>query len=268
MNAGGIQNCCGTVFSMMPDGTGYTVLHTFDTNDGGQGGPRGALLLQSGELYGMTRYGGANNVGSVFKVGTDGTGYSTLVEFDTFSEVGGLPSGSLITDGNFLYGLSTFGGVDHMGHIFRIGFDGAGFERLFDFTGQATGREPWGSLTAVDGAMYGMTWKGGQTDRGVVFRYGSSTDVESLADEDDLVRVYPNPASDVITVELDGISPKSQYSLRILNTTGHLLSQEMITDNRMTISTKAKGFASGMYLYEVTSPNGPVHREKLMLIGE
>lgn len=261
MAAGGIQNCCGTVFSMLPDGTDYTVLHTFDSNDGGQGGPRGALLLESGVLYGMTRYGGANNVGTVFRVGTDGTGYSTLLEFDTFSEVGGLPSGSLVTDGTFLYGLSTFGGATQMGHIFRIGTDGTGFQRLFDFTGQATGREPWGSPIFVDGAMYGMTWKGGQADRGVVFRYGSSTDVATATKAP--VLLYPNPADDLVYIEVGSFSQHSTVRIDIRNATGQVLRQLPLSYPKTVLYTE--GLAPGLYLYEVISEKGSLQRGKLVV---
>jgi uncharacterized repeat protein (TIGR03803 family) len=261
MAAGGIQNCCGTVFSMLPDGTDYSVLHTFDTNDGGQGGPRGALLLEGGVLYGMTRYGGANNAGTVFRLGTDGTGYSTLLEFDTFSDLGGLPSGALITDGDFLYGLSTFGGVDQMGYIFRIGFDGTGFQRLFDFTGQATGREPWGSLILVGGNMYGMTWKGGQADRGVVFGFGSSTDIACAEYTD--VLLYPNPAQDQITVEVGSIGQTGALSLKIRSTTGQLISQQVLSTNRTVIPTD--DLSIGLYLYELNGTTGFLQRGKLVV---
>src|SRR3989442_1026087 len=48
----------------------------FSTNSDGAG-PNG-LILSGDTLYGTTSFGGTSGVGTVFKVNTDGTGFTTL----------------------------------------------------------------------------------------------------------------------------------------------------------------------------------------------
>ena len=57
----------GTVFAMNTDGTEFTTLHNFT---GGQDGanPQAALILSGNTLYGMARYGGTYNDGTVFSL--------------------------------------------------------------------------------------------------------------------------------------------------------------------------------------------------------
>jgi uncharacterized repeat protein (TIGR03803 family) len=73
-NCGGSSDGCGTVFQINTNGTGYTILHTFNggyleegpysLNDGSL--PEGGLLLAGSTLYGMTSSGGSNGYGTVF----------------------------------------------------------------------------------------------------------------------------------------------------------------------------------------------------------
>ena len=52
----------------------------------------------------MTNTGGASNYGTIFKIKLDGTGYVKLFDFSTGT--GNNPTGSLIYDGTFLYGMT------------------------------------------------------------------------------------------------------------------------------------------------------------------
>jgi uncharacterized repeat protein (TIGR03803 family) len=63
--SGGGTNGFGTIFRINPDGSGYSVLHSFDGVNGAQ--PLGSLALgPDGLFYGMTQYGGTNGFGVVF----------------------------------------------------------------------------------------------------------------------------------------------------------------------------------------------------------
>jgi len=71
----------GSVFAINTDGSGFTNLYCFDTNDtdygsGGYGDPQAGLILSGNTLYGTARTGGTSNFGSVFKLNTDGTGFT------------------------------------------------------------------------------------------------------------------------------------------------------------------------------------------------
>ena len=70
----------GTVFKVRPDGSGFSTLVTFS---GANGTNPAAELVQAtdGTLFGTTYNGGDVNVGTVFRLNPDGTGFSRLVSF-------------------------------------------------------------------------------------------------------------------------------------------------------------------------------------------
>ncbi|HRI78393.1 MAG TPA: T9SS type A sorting domain-containing protein [Cyclobacteriaceae bacterium] len=121
----------GVIFSIKLDGSNYTLLHVFNESDGG--GPVGKLLQLSDGLYGMTRFGGANHVGTIFKVQSDGSGFATLFSFD-LTTTGFMPFGDLILGlDNQLYGMTQNSSISKVGTIFKIGRDGGGFNKLRDY---------------------------------------------------------------------------------------------------------------------------------------
>lgn len=95
----------------------YQDLYNFDCPTGCS--PLGTLIRGTdGYLYGTALNGGNNNLGTIFKVNSDGTGYSALWNFDSST---GAPSGGLTlqsTDLNY-YG-TTGGGPSGHGTLFRF----------------------------------------------------------------------------------------------------------------------------------------------------
>src|ERR1043165_9846622 len=74
----------GTVFKLNADGTGFTNLHSFTailgpsyTNSDGAS-PETGLILSGNTLYGTATSGGSLGKGTVFRVNTDGTGFTNL----------------------------------------------------------------------------------------------------------------------------------------------------------------------------------------------
>ena len=160
----------GTVFSIGVDGTGFTLLHSF-TGVGLDGSYPGfsSLVLSSGTLYGVTEQGGTSSQGTIFSIGTDGTGFNVLYSF-TGGTDGAAPNGSLILFGNTLYGTTVQGGTASDGTIFSIGTDGSNFDVLHTFTGGATdGANMYGDLILSGGIFYGMTYEGGSNNEGTIF---------------------------------------------------------------------------------------------------
>jgi uncharacterized repeat protein (TIGR03803 family) len=142
----------------------YTVLQAF------RGGPQsteGNLVQASdGNFYGMTRQGGANGLGSVFRM-TPAGALTTLYSFS--GSDGHNPYGALVqgTDGN-LYGTTNSGGVLDYGTVFRITPAGA-LTMLYPFSG-IDGRNPTAGLVqGTDGSFYGTTYSGGYT-YGTIFK--------------------------------------------------------------------------------------------------
>ena len=164
----------GTVFTIRTDGSGFTVLHSFvGGSTDGRAPVAGLLLDGAGNLYGTTRFGGASDLGTVFTVRTDGSGFALLHSFADLPTEGTTPSGGLITDGaGSLFGVTSSGGASDQGTVFRLGTDGSGFTILHSFAGGAgDGASAGGGLFADGiGNLYGTTWWGGASNLGTVFR--------------------------------------------------------------------------------------------------
>jgi len=127
----------GTVFSIDTNGTTFTTLHSFATTNGltgtnaGGARPRSGLALSGNTLYGTTFTGGSSGGGTIFKINTDGTGFSTLYEFTATNGVGASnqggtnndgahPVGGLLYSGSALYGTASEGGIYGFGTVFKI----------------------------------------------------------------------------------------------------------------------------------------------------
>jgi uncharacterized repeat protein (TIGR03803 family) len=192
----------GTVFKIAPNGTGFQVIFRFasitgstvDLNPINTDGayPEGELVEGAdGYLYGATRSGGPNGTGAIFKVSRDGTDFQLLHAFaadtspasegTTVTVDGAAPTGRLVqgADGN-LYGTTSSGGTNGRGTVFRLGFDGTGFQVLHHFTVTTTdttslsknadGALPFGGLVdGDDGFFYGMTSQGGPNGYGTIY---------------------------------------------------------------------------------------------------
>ncbi len=162
----GGANDKGTIFKVKPDGTGYTTLLDFSGTNGNE--PTGTLLSDGTFLYGLTRSGGINSKGTIFKIKPDGTNFTKLFDFDETTN-GCFPEGALISDGTFLYGMTSFGGTNGQGTIFKIKFDGTGFSTLYHFA-NLNGKNPYGSLLSDGTYLYGMTQEGGTSSLGIIFK--------------------------------------------------------------------------------------------------
>ena len=81
MTSDGGSNGKGVIYRVRTDGTNYVKLLDFDGNNGNN--PIGNLLqVANGDLYGLTKYGGLNNLGVIFRIKTDGSGFTKLLDFD------------------------------------------------------------------------------------------------------------------------------------------------------------------------------------------
>ena len=171
--AGGPSNV-GTVFSMDPDGSGFTVLHSFSGGSSGGAIPHGGVIQGlDGKLYGTTSAGGSADLGTISRMASDGSGFTILHEFTAGAEDGADANGGLIQGpGGTLYGMTVAGGTGNSGTIFSIAPDGTAFTLIHVFSsGTSDGGYPFGALIrGGDGTLYGTTRAGGSTDLGTVFR--------------------------------------------------------------------------------------------------
>ena len=168
---GGTNNV-GTLFQMNASGSGFQVLYSFpgDSTDGGY--PYNSLALSGSTLYGMTSSSGSGNGGTLFKIGTDGSGYSLVHAFTNSTTDGSYPYGSLTLSGSTLFGMTSAGGLGNSGTVFKVNADGSGFSLLHSFIGGNDGAFPYGSLTLSGSTLFGMAYGGGSSSNGVLFRMG------------------------------------------------------------------------------------------------
>jgi uncharacterized repeat protein (TIGR03803 family) len=176
----------GTVFKLNTDGTDFATLHNFGSNptniDGSD--PNAGLVLSGNTLYGTTLVGGSSGNGSVFKLNTDGTGFSVLHSFAaTFlsspftNSDGANPFGGLVLSGNSLYGTTRNAGNSGNGTVFVVSTNGTGFRVLHTFTAMSSpfpptnsdGALPYAELTLLGNTLYGTTSRGGNGGGGTVF---------------------------------------------------------------------------------------------------
>jgi uncharacterized repeat protein (TIGR03803 family) len=170
----------GTAFELVPKpgAWGERILHNFNDNDAdGADGylPYSSLVIDnSGNLYGTTVYGGANDNGSVYELSPKGSSWTETIlhSFVKNSVDGAYPYAGLVFDssGN-LYGTTT--GINYnLGAVFELlPQTGGTWEEqiLYSFT-SANGYAPYAGLV-IDGSgnLYGTTTEGGTYGGGVVF---------------------------------------------------------------------------------------------------
>ncbi|MFZ0311774.1 MAG: choice-of-anchor tandem repeat GloVer-containing protein [Candidatus Korobacteraceae bacterium] len=173
---GGANNL-GTVFKVSTGGT-LTTLHDFAGHPADGADPQAGLVQASdGNFYGTTSQGGANNLGTVFKITPTGT-LTMLHSFNTTD--GASPISVLLqsTDGNF-YGTTQSGG-NGGGTVFKITPAGM-LTTLHSFTGGSDGYAPEdGLVQGSDGNFYGTTNQGGAHSGGTVFKVTPSGTLTTL----------------------------------------------------------------------------------------
>ncbi|MCP5547841.1 MAG: hypothetical protein H7A50_10760 [Akkermansiaceae bacterium] len=160
----------GLVFRYSPATGEVATVHDFA--GGAEGSVPGALAAHSdGFLYGVTRAGGNNGHGTVFRISTAGA-FTTLHHFT--GTAGSDPCGPLVLAGGIFHGLCRSGGTAGVGTAFRITTAG-GFTHLFDFTGGAgarPGASPDGGLVLhSSGKLVGTTEFGGSSGFGTAFTF-------------------------------------------------------------------------------------------------
>jgi uncharacterized repeat protein (TIGR03803 family) len=180
----GGANGNGTVFRINMDGTGFTNLYSLSagntnlsgvyTNSDGAG-PSVSLILSGDTLYGTAVAGGANGNGAVFKIKSDGTGFTNLYSFSASAtnslgagtNSDGIGPGVLIASGSILYGTAWQGGSAGGGTVFAVDTDGNSFTNLHNFTGHfSDGIYPTSGVIISGNTLYGTTIEGGGSGGG------------------------------------------------------------------------------------------------------
>jgi len=172
----------GTVFQLTPPVSGtqwtYSVLHTFPSQKGDSAGTGGGVVFDdSGELYGVTPYGGTNNAGTVFRLTPPASPGGAWGELILYSFQGG-SDGSTPTNVEFLsgrlIGATQAGGIYKDGILFELtppsGGSGAWTETILHTFSGGDGQDPKG-VVIHNGTVYGAASAGtGPNYNGTIFQ--------------------------------------------------------------------------------------------------
>jgi uncharacterized repeat protein (TIGR03803 family) len=167
----GGTNGLGMVYAVGTNGAGLVPLYSFAGNPDGEY-PQSGLLLSGNALYGTTYVGGPGSGsaagGTVFKIGTNGAGYTVLHAF-TNSPDGAQSQGELVLGGSTLFGLTADGGANGKGTVFAVNTDGSGYTILHSFTNAPEPIYPYGGLVLSGATLYGTGSSGGANTNGAIF---------------------------------------------------------------------------------------------------
>jgi uncharacterized repeat protein (TIGR03803 family) len=230
----------GTVFRINTDGSSFTNLHSFsalvsNTNsDGAQ--PFSALTLSGNILYGATLGGGASN-GVLFKLNTDGSGYSTLHTFSVLNNRtnwdGANPYGTLFLSGNTLYGTAAAGGSVSNGTVFVLNTDGTGFHVIYNFSGLANNTNADGAAPVSgilwSNTLYGMTHNGGSGSNGTVFSFFIPPPLAISAAATNAILAWPTNALGFTLQSTTNLAPPAVWS-NILTAPININGQNVVTN--------------------------------------
>ncbi|MDO1451401.1 T9SS type A sorting domain-containing protein [Rhodocytophaga aerolata] len=161
----------GFIFQLSADGAEFNTIKNFIRSTNGATPIGNLLQAKDGYVYGLTRYGGPDDAGTIFKLSADGADFSVIKYFDRFGGVTDPLGGLIQASDGYLYGM-TRQGQTNSGTIFKLAPDGTGFTILKTFI-STDGSYPTGRLLeAKDGYLYGLTSGGGPNfgDAGTIFK--------------------------------------------------------------------------------------------------
>lgn len=230
---GGTSNG-GVIYSLDPVTNMFVKLFDF-TSINGKPSRNQLIKVNNGKLYGMTSAGGINNMGVIFSFDPQTNSYIKL--FDFSSATGQSPYGDLYqaSDGN-LYGMTSSGGVNNLGTVFKYDILNNSYIDIFHFT-SVFGGNPGGSLREMKGV-----------DTGIKENYSSKFGL----------LIYPNPAAFNLSVFI----PEGQKikSIELINISGIVL--ESFSENTRQINVEK--LEQGMYFIKVKNDSETLFYSKFI----
>src|SRR6185437_2416462 len=227
------------------------VPHTVDTVNVNGANPVGTLILSGNTLYGTASSGGTGadgkaeaTHGTIFKINTDGSGFTRLYAFDGSFDVS-VPMAGVALSGNLLYGTGSGGGNGGAGTVFLSDTNGNDFTTLHTFPFQ--GGTPLGDLIVADGVAYG-------------------TSEFSVPGSGSVFAVMPTAAPTIqfTTTPTSGIPPQAvQFSAPAVDDKGNTILgwywnfADGTPTFTISITTNRAGVVSTNYIY--TSVQNPLH---------
>jgi uncharacterized repeat protein (TIGR03803 family) len=131
---------------------------------------------RDGTLFGTAGGGGTKDMGTIFRLNPDGSGFQVMHDFaGAPSDGNSTQSGLILGADGMLYGDTIWGGTHDAGTVFRIKTDGSGYEVLHNFNATNGAYYKSALVQGVDGMLYGTTIGGGSVGQvGVVFKLSTN----------------------------------------------------------------------------------------------
>jgi hypothetical protein len=282
---GGNSGCQGVLYKYNPTTNILTKLVDFDLNSSMGNTPYGGLLLHTnGKLYGTTN---SSGYGVIFEYNIEDSIYTKIHDFDLNS--GANPTNGLIeASNNKIYGTTQSGGLYWNGVLFEYDPASGIYTKKYEFHNALW---PQGRLMqASNGLIYGMTTLGGEYAGGLIYEFNPSdgifnvkynfqqstgflpvytflieyeikSAVEETNEPEELISVYPNPASSNFIINFPNRNQKG-YSLHFYDLSGNIIFQKSnISDNK--IELERNNIRPGLYFIELRGPN--VYRGKIVI---
>jgi uncharacterized repeat protein (TIGR03803 family) len=157
----GTTSSGNVIYSYTPGASAPVVLHTLLSSEGSQ--PSAGLAEgTAGTLVGTAIYGGANAMGSIYKVDAS-TGTTTVLHSATNAEPNLFSTRPLYASDSMVYvtsPISGMNGVNDHGGIVTVALDGTGFSVIHLAT-STEGQPSGGLIEGTDSRLYGVTSNGG-----------------------------------------------------------------------------------------------------------
>jgi uncharacterized repeat protein (TIGR03803 family) len=197
---GGTNYDHGVAFKITTTGR-FTVLHIFEGGADGEAPQTALVQATDGNFYGVTLGGGQSNMGTIYKITSEGT-YSVIYSFD--NATGAYPSAAPIqhTDGK-LYGFAGEGGAFNYGTLYSLDL----------------GLGPFASLVSPSGKIgkpIGILGQGFTGTTGVSFNGKAAQKFRAVSDTY-LTAVVPSGAvTGFVTVATPGGKLKSSKKFQVV----------------------------------------------------
>jgi len=151
------------------------VLHTFAGRPDGYQPDEGVSASKDGTLFGVTAWGGANNLGAVYSLTPSGSTYKETIIYSFQGGTDGVrPSGRLLLHKGSIFGTTQSGGSPRhpCGTVYKLSPQGSTYIEsvIFRFDcGTGGGTPASGVIADSSGNLYGTTSLAGSDDQGIVF---------------------------------------------------------------------------------------------------
>jgi len=223
------------LFKIKPDGTDFTKL--YDYSDGTGTVPTGNIFLNNDNfIYGYTLYGGANDVGVLYKIGLDGMNYEVI--YDLAYSINDYGGALIDTINNTVYGAYFYQPGENEGALFSVSTNGTGYKEFLIFAGD-NGSIPLGNLILIK-------------------------DIETIINNNSVnedIKIFPIPAKSIIY-----LSSKNDeiISVKLIDAIGKITPLNLLNSDNIR-SIDISDFDRGLYFLRISTNQNKIMYKKIIV---